>query len=216
MHVSWVVLFDGASCNQFFFSAAWVWRSSLTAVAVSSGFCAWFNLSISTELQIVMRTQVSTGEIQYQIWCMMSFVVCSFLAAGRCTKYPKKSAICEKMDEEKCQIIKDYIVTHSKKLTLHTIIEGVSNLLSEMPQKKKHETNIAIALVIFGIFHCVKFALLCPTGQNIFELFSLTRIYIANIPKNVYHHTATLHRMSAYSAQNRRFLVFCMVSGVWW
>jgi len=42
------------------------------------------------------------------------------------------------MDEEKCQIIKDYIVTHSKKLTLHTIIEGVSNLLSEMPQKKKH------------------------------------------------------------------------------
>jgi len=52
----------------------------------------------------------------------------------------KKCAICEKMDEEECQIIKDYIVSHSKKLTLHTIIDGVSTLMSEMPQKKKHSS----------------------------------------------------------------------------
>jgi len=52
----------------------------------------------------------------------------------------KKCAICEKMDEEECQIIKDYIVSHSKKLTLHTIIDGVSTLMSEMPHKKKHSS----------------------------------------------------------------------------
>jgi len=77
----------------------------------------------------------------------------------------KKCAICEKMDEDECQIIKDYIVTHSKKLTLHTIIEGVSNLLSEMPQKKKH-TSVSSAMsaakkaqttndIMYHIWYCI-------------------------------------------------------------
>jgi len=50
----------------------------------------------------------------------------------------KTCAVCDKMDEEACQIIKDYVVQHSKKMTLHTIIDGVLTLMSEMPQKKKH------------------------------------------------------------------------------
>jgi len=52
----------------------------------------------------------------------------------------KTCAICDKMDEEACQMIKDYVVAHCKKMTLHSIIEGVSTLMAEMPQKKKHSS----------------------------------------------------------------------------
>jgi hypothetical protein len=59
----------------------------------------------------------------------------------------KKCCICEKLDEEESQIVTDYIVHHSKKLTLHNVISGVSKLISQFPQKKRHTSFNAAAPV---------------------------------------------------------------------
>ena len=81
------------------------------------------------------------------------------------TDIHKKCNVCEKLDEEECQVVTDYIVLQSKKLTLHYIIAGVADLMSQFPPKKKSKSFSAAHAqvsradlendILNHIWHCI-------------------------------------------------------------